>query len=149
MLQLTWITFTATIIGALFLGGLLSQLVLRTGGKDRASLRRELSELKKEHQTYQINVTEHFSRTTTLISQLNDNYQQIQEHLSRGAEEFVKPEFKSTPGSAASRLEDLVPSPSEEQKGPRDYADKRPDEEGTLSETYGLKTTDFIEKEGS
>jgi hypothetical protein len=31
--------------------------------------------------------------------------------------------------------------------GPKDYAPKAPHEEGTLSETYGLKREDFMSEE--
>jgi uncharacterized membrane-anchored protein YhcB (DUF1043 family) len=145
MLQLSWLTFSASIIAALVIGGLITQLIFKNGGKGRSSLKRELNELKKEHQEYQINVTEHFSRTTELISELSESYKQIQDHLNRGAEEFVKPEFRLPISTDEPRLEDLAPTEQNDDTNsfrPLDYAAKRPDEEGMLSETYGLKSSD-------
>ncbi|TCS37637.1 YhcB family protein [Reinekea marinisedimentorum] len=141
MLQLSWLSFSASIVVALIIGGLLTQLILKTGGKDRMSLKRDLNELKKEHQTYQINVTEHFSRTTELISELSESYKQIQDHLTRGAEEFVKPEYRLTSSANEPSLEDLAPADETDAKPsrPLDYVAKGPEEEGTLSENYGFK----------
>lgn len=150
MLEIQWTTFIAAIIAAVVIGGVLGRLFLKKDGQDRSSLRRQLDELKKQHQAYQINVTEHFSRTTDLIEELNKNYSQIQDHLSRGAEEFVKPEYRlESARSGETRLEDLAPDMAADDvhAGPRDYAPKAPNEEGTLSETYGLKRTDFLPEE--
>ena len=152
MVELQWITLGAIILGAAVAGGLLSRLFLQGEGKDRSSLRRQLDELKQQHQSYQINVTEHFSRTTQLIEQLNQQYVQIQDHLSHGAEEFIKPEYRlESARTGETKLEDLAPNNSarDPQSVPRDYATKAPNEEGTLSETYGLKRTDLFPEEDS
>ena len=152
MLELQWMTFGAAIIGAMILGAVLSRLFLKKDGQDRSSLRRQLDELKQQHQTYQINVTEHFGRTTQLIEDLNRQYAQIQEHLNQGAEQFIKPEYRlESARTGEARLEDLVPKKpaSEDHPIPRDYATKAPNEEGTLSETYGLKRTDFFTEENA
>lgn len=145
MLQIQWTTLVAALFAALIVGGLLSRVFLRKEGQDRSGLRRQLDELKQQHQSYQINVTEHFGRTTDLIEQLNKNYDQIQEHLNQGAEEFVKPEYRlESARSQQDSLADLAPEPAgEEDLTPKDYAPKEPDQEGTLSETYGLKRSDF------
>jgi len=150
MLQLQWTTFAAAILAALIIGGLLSRVFLKRDGQDRSSLRRQLDELKQQHQAYQINVTEHFGRTTDLIEELNNNYSQIQDHLSHGAEQFVKPEYRlESARTGQTTLEELAPTAPkvEEHLGPRDYAPKSPDEEGTLSETYGLKRSDLLPEE--
>lgn len=145
MLQLQWTTLVAALFAALIIGGLLSRVFLRKEGQDRSGLRRQLDELKQQHQSYQINVTEHFGRTTGLIEQLNSNYAQIQEHLNQGAEEFVKPEYRlESARTEQGSLADLAPeSQADEDLTPKDYAPKAPHEEGTLSETYGLKRSDF------
>ncbi len=148
MLELQWMTFGAAILGALIVGAILGQLFVRKEGQDRSSLRRQLDELKQQHQSYQINVTEHFGRTTQLIEDLNQQYNQIQEHLSHGAEQFIKPEYRlESARTGETKLEDLAPveqTTPNKQAMPRDYATKSPNEEGTLSETYGLKRTDFF-----
>ena len=150
MLEMQWISLLVAVIVALVLGIVIGRFVLSRDGGDRSTLRRQLDELKQQHQTYQINVTEHFNRTTELIEQLNNNYSQIQEHLNYGAEQFVKPEYKlDSARTGETRLEDLAPTAKkdEEDTSPRDYAPKNPDQEGTLSETYGLKRSDFLPDE--
>lgn len=147
MLEMQWTTFAAAIVAALIIGWLFSRLFQSQAGQDKSSLRRQLDELKQQHQAYQINVTEHFSRTTDLIEELNDNYNRIQNHLNQGAEQFIKPEYRleSARNSEVS-LEDLAPnaSQSDTQFGPRrDYAPKTPDQEGMLSETYGFKRSEL------
>ncbi|TXR52184.1 YhcB family protein [Reinekea thalattae] len=143
MLHITWLTFIVSIFAALIVGGFLSQLLLTITGKDKSSLKRELSQLKKAHQDYQVSVTEHFGRTTELINELSENYQQIQRHLSQGAEEFVKPELRIAAHREEPNLEDLAPKTDEPALDrPWDYADKTPHQEGTLSETFGLKDSD-------
>jgi uncharacterized membrane-anchored protein YhcB (DUF1043 family) len=150
MLELQWITLGAIVLGAMIVGGLLGRFILREDGKDRSSLRRQLDELKQQHQSYQINVTEHFGRTTELIEQLNQQYGQIQDHLNHGAEQFIKPEYRlESARTGETRLEDLTPEVSNNdiQSTPRDYATKGPNEEGTLSETFGLKKSDLFPEE--
>ncbi len=150
MLELQWTTLVASIFAALIVGALLSRLFLKKDGQDRTGLRRQLDELKQQHQAYQINVTEHFGRTTNFIEELNNNYARIQDHLSHGAEQFVKPEYQlESMRSAETKLEDLTPEkqPESEDLIPRDYAPKQPNQEGTLSETYGLKRSDLLPEE--
>jgi uncharacterized membrane-anchored protein YhcB (DUF1043 family) len=150
MLQLQWTTFAAAILAALIIGGLLGRLFLRKDGQDRSGLRRQLDELKQQHQSYQIDVTEHFSRTSNLIEEMNSNYARIQDHLNTGAEQFVRPEYRiESARSNESSLEDLAPIKVEleESMGPRDYAPKDPTQEGMLSETYGLKRDELLPEE--
>lgn len=150
MLQMQWITFVMALLVALIVGGILSRVILKRDGQDRTSLRRQLDELKKQHQGYQISVTEHFSRTSELIEEMNKNYSKIQTHLSRGSEQFINPEYQlESARSGETRLEDLAPEISSENTNitPRDYAPKAPNEEGTLSETYGLKRSELLPEE--
>ncbi len=148
MLQLQWTTFAAAIIAAIAIGLILGRLFASKEGKNKSSLRKQLDELKKQHQLYQINVTEHFSRTTDLIAELNTNYSRIQEHLHQGAEEFLKPEYQlESARTGETTLEDLAPEadPKSEPSRPLDYAPKNPNEEGTLSETFGFKKNEFTD----
>jgi len=150
MLQLQWTSFAAAILAALLIGGLLGRLILRKDGQDRSGLRRQLDEMKQQHQTYQIDVTEHFSRTSNLIEEMNSNYARIQDHLNNGAEQFIRPEYRiESARSQEASLEDLAPTQAapEESMGPRDYAPKDPKQEGMLSETYGLKRSELLPEE--
>lgn len=149
MLQMEWTTLLSALLAALVIGALLGRRLFRKASQDNSSLKGQLDELKQQYQNYQINVTEHFNRTTDLIEELNKNYGRIQEHLNFGAEQFVRPEYQlDSARTAETSLEDLSPPPdfNTEPVGPRDYAPKAPAEEGTLSETYGLKRSDFTEK---
>ena len=82
---------------------------------------------------------------TELITDLNNNYQKIQTHLSNGAEEFIKPELRLALSKETETLENLAPKDINDLYKPKDYADKKPNEESSLSETYGLKTSDISE----
>lgn len=147
MLELQWSTLAAIVIAALIIGSLLGRMFLKKDGQDRSSLRRQLDEIKQQHQNYEVSVTEHFSQTTELIEQLSHNYAQIQDHLSLGAEKFINPEYRlESARTSQTSLEELTPSakPSDDEASrPKDYAPKQPNQEGTLSETYGLKRSDF------
>jgi len=149
MLELQWTTLAAAIIVAAIVGAILSRLLMRTTGQDGQSLRRQLDEIKQQHQAYEINVTEHFSRTTVMIEELNAQYNKIQSHLAQGAEQFVKPEYRlESARTGEASLEDLAPpsAPKPSVEFPRDYAPKNANEEGMLSETYGLKRSEFEEE---
>ncbi len=150
MLQLDWIAFIVALLIAFIIGFLASRLWTKSRGEDTDSLKRQLDDLKRQHQNYQISVTEHFNRTTQLIDSLNRNYDAIRDHLSRGADELVAPEYRLESARAAGEdLESLAPTKgdSDEFNMPRDYAPKSGHEEGTLSESYGLRRKQEMEDE--
>ncbi|BCE00483.1 ZapG family protein [Marinicellulosiphila megalodicopiae] len=64
-------------------------LMNKHGGK---SLSKQLAELKKDHQQYQYDVSEHFSQTTEMLETLNEQYAKVQLHIQSGAELLVKTE---------------------------------------------------------
>lgn len=148
MLQLDWITLIAALLVALVAGAVLGRLWFKTRGEDTESLKRQLDDLKREHQNYQINVTEHFNRTTDLIESLNKNYSAIRDHLNQGADHLVAPEYRlESVRVGGEDLQDLAPGAEavDELSRPRDYAPKDRNEEGTLSETFGLRREEFFE----
>lgn len=151
MLQLDWITLLAALLTAFVVGLIVSRLWIKSRGEDTDSLKRQLDDLKRQHQNYQINVTEHFNRTTELIDNLNRNYNAIRDHLNRGADELVVPEYRleSVREAGEEDLQNLAPANESERDFdmPRDYAPKNRDEEGTLSETYGLRREQFFEED--
>lgn len=142
MLQLDWITFIVIIVIALLAGAVLSRLWGKAQGEDPNGLKRQLEDLKRQHQNYQINVTEHFSRTTELIDNLNQSYASIRDHLNQGADQLVAPEYRLESARAGGEdLQDLAPQPSkttDEFDMPRDYATKTPKDIGMLSESFGF-----------
>ena len=152
MLELDWITFVVIIIVALIVGAALNRLWAKSQGEDTTSLKRQVDDLKRQHQNYQVSVTEHFNRTTQLIEGLNKSYNDIREHLNQGADELVSPEYRLESARIDENdLEELAPAPKSDTNKlnmPRDYAPKNRDEEGTLSETFGLRKEQFFEEEG-
>ncbi|MEP4546775.1 MAG: DUF1043 family protein [Saccharospirillum sp.] len=142
MLQLDWITFIVIIVIALLAGAVLSRLWGKAQGEDPNGLKRQLEDLKRQHQNYQINVTEHFSRTTELIDNLNQSYASIRDHLNQGADQLVAPEYRLESARAGGEdLQDLAPQPAASSSDfdmPRDYATKTPKDIGMLSESFGF-----------
>lgn len=142
MLQLDWITLIVIIVIALLAGAVLSRLWSKAQGEDSSGLKRQLEELKRQHQNYQINVTEHFNRTTELIDNLNQSYASIRDHLNQGADQLVAPEYRLESARASGEdLQDLAPQPAkntDEFDMPRDYATKTPKDVGMLSESFGF-----------
>lgn len=142
MLQLDWITLIVIVTMALLAGAILSRLWSKAQGEDTNSLRRQLEDLKRQHQNYQVNVTEHFNRTTELIDNLNQSYASIRDHLNQGADQLVAPEYRLESARAGGEdLQDLAPQPSKNADAfdmPRDYATKTPKDVGMLSESFGF-----------
>jgi len=128
------IVFAAGLIAGFLLAKISNKSI-----EDTQVLKRKLEELREEHQGYQESVNEHFTHTADLIDKMNKNYNEIQSHLMQGAELLVNSEYRlEVNGSALDEelnMEQGVP----EAAPPRDYAPKEPDQEGTLSESYGLK----------
>lgn len=148
MLQLDWMTLLAALVVALIVGIVVGRLWARSQGDDNGGLKRQLDDLKRQHQNYQISVTEHFNRTTELIDTLTESYNAIRNHLDQGADELVAPEYRlESARSGSEDLQSLAPDTeltSVTFSGPRDYAPKSGDEEGMLSETYGLRRAEFF-----
>lgn len=118
----------------------LSKLFFSSG--DSSQIKQQFADLKREQQDYQSKVNEHFIRTTQLIESLNNNYQEIQVHLLQGAEQLVSPDFQLAQDlSKSDRLEDA--SDNEHINHPKDWAPKAADQEGTLSEGFGLRVEDL------
>jgi len=56
------------------------------------SLANQLDDLKKEHQKYQYDVSEHFQETTQMLDTLNQQYEKVQLHIQSGAELLIQTE---------------------------------------------------------
>lgn len=143
--------FDTGILFLIFAAGLIAgYLLVKLSSKsttDTQSLKKKLEELRVEHQGYQESVNGHFTRTADLIDKMNRNYKEIQTHLMQGAELLVNPEYRLE--TDASETESSNNEEPESFDAPRDYAPKEPDQEGTLSEHYGLKTEDLIDSDNS
>lgn len=148
---------------ALIVGTLIGYLLGRSGGNDNRQLEliEQLDETQRELAEYKEKVTTHFEETADLVSSLTDSYKAVHLHLAKSSVELCSSDVATRTLEAAAQprltaepeddaVADAIPSePAEETKSPmeapRDYAPKKPDEEGTLSETFGLKEG---EKEG-
>lgn len=149
-------------IAALVVGAVIGYLLGRSGGDDsrQMELIEQLDETQRELAQYKEKVTSHFAETAELVGNLTDSYKAVHQHLakssadlcsdelvSRQLEEAMKPRLSdnSEETVVAEAEPEAAPAPaadkgdSDAMEAPRDYAPKKPDEEGTLSETFGLK----------
>ncbi|MDH3716294.1 MAG: YhcB family protein [Gammaproteobacteria bacterium] len=81
--MLDWLTVTAFALGAGI--GALSMYLLRHRFNDTQALRRELSELQTEMESYRARVDEHFERTSDLFQEVTRKYRSLHDHLAQGA----------------------------------------------------------------
>lgn len=155
-------------IVALAIGGLIGYLLGRSGSDagERQTLQRQLDEAREELGGYKQEVTEHFEKTAELVNQLTQSYRDVHQHLAQGAQtlgaseaarlalkDVMQPRLEETQEASAPEagenrgegapipvITDVVENEEAEKvpEPPRDYATKSADEEGTLSERYGL-----------
>ena len=105
---------------------------------------RQLDEMQERFDAYQSEVVSHFNTTASMVKKLTQSYQDVQEHLSDGAnrlalDELTRQRLLATlhAEDASEKRERLTPPKNNEM--PKDYAPKAPDAPGTLDETFGLK----------
>lgn len=105
------------------------------------SLRNEVEAAKTAHRNYEQSVTNHFANTAQLLHRMQDDYRSIYTHIASGAQELCDADVASQlddtkwVGSALD-LSDHLADPAQ----PLDYAPKKsPDEQGQLSENFGLE----------
>ena len=147
------------IIGIITLavGTLIGYLLGRSGdgSSKQQQLIDQLNESQRELGEYKEQVNSHFEQTASLVNNLTESYKAVHQHLAQGSESLCLTEHTPVELDKApmqSRISDQSEEESptvtetaiaeEEEKivePPRDYAPKKPDEEGTLSEGYGLK----------
>jgi uncharacterized membrane-anchored protein YhcB (DUF1043 family) len=136
-----WLLPTLTLLAGLAIGFVVARL-LPSAAPNRTQ--RQLDELQERFDTYQREVVTHFNTTASLVKKLTQSYQEVQEHLSEGANRLALDEITRQrllaalhPEEAGAPRERLTPPRSEE--APKDYAPKVPNEPGTLDVTFGLK----------
>ena len=107
---------------------------------------RQLDDLQDRFNRYQSEVVTHFNTTASLVKRLTQSYQDVQEHLSEGADRLALDEITRQRLLAALHSDDstngqrerLTPPANNEM--PKDYAPKADDAPGTLDEGFGLKS---------
>lgn len=130
------------------LGGLIGAAVgwylalnSRSDNKRRVimDLESQLDQARQGRADYEAEVTEHFAQTAELLHKLTDDYRNVYTHLAKGADQLCGDQVSmsdsalSGPGDAPGQQPHLVGVAQ-----PLDYAPKKPDEQGQLSETFGL-----------
>lgn len=102
-------------------------------------LESQLDQARQSRADYEAEVSEHFSQTADLLHRLTDDYRAVYTHLARGADTLC--------GDSVSMADPALTAPDGgtevkphlvEVAQPLDYAPKKPDEQGQLSETFGL-----------
>ena len=100
-------------------------------------LQTQLEQASQSRADYEAEVAEHFSQTADLLHKLTNDYRAVYAHLADGAQHLC--------GDQVSIAETALTAPTDESKPhfvefaqPLDYAPKKPDEQGQLSETFGL-----------
>ena len=138
----TWLLPLITLLIGVGIGFLLARLL---PGAAPSRVQRQLDDLQKKFDDYQHEVTSHFSTTAGLVRKLTQTYQDMQSHLSEGAERLAQDELTRQHLLASLHsAEQRYPSSRERIDGPteapRDYAPKGDGAPGTLDETYGVKS---------
>lgn len=166
-MEISQLTEYIWLIGAvaLIIGGLIGFMVGSSGCSKSSKLSSQLEEAQKNLDNYKAEVNAHFEKTAELVNNLTNSYKDVHQHLASGAQGLCQSDSIDLALEAAipNRLESAsgvdnlassestpVPEDNSEESltdeqlepsidSPKDYAPKDPEEEGTLSETFGLK----------
>lgn len=143
--------WTLALAGAA-IGLVIGYLLGRMGRSNQDAMRKELDDAHAELAQYKEQVTEHFETTADLVNGLTEQYRQVHQHLASGAQTLCNDQ---RPGEALQAslqpriskqdiptVTDAVENEDSDEQPhpPRDYAPKAADQEGTLSDTYGIKS---------
>ncbi|MCH8536510.1 MAG: YhcB family protein [Alkalimonas sp.] len=132
------ITMTLVWLAVGFIGGGLLGWWLALRQHNQHQLQQELAETKEQLKKYRADVSNHLETTNQLITQLQDNYGKIANHLQQSKMELVeKPMLEKSPDEKLSylssdtashireslhQLDEKKPTYSQSYEQPRDYA---------------------------
>jgi len=90
---------------------------------------------------YEAEVAEHFGQAAQLLNKLTDDYRAVYNHLAAGADKLCDGEVTIPPASLVRQGDGAeIPAHMSDITQPHDYAPRKaPDEQGQLSETFGLE----------
>jgi len=135
-----WVLLTLCLLAGIVLGLLLARLFGQRAGNGQ-----QFDELQERFDAYQREVVGHFNTTAALVKKLTQSYQEVQQHLSEGANRLATDELtrqrllaalnSDEPSSARERLS----LPKNPEEAPKDYATKADGAPGMLDEAYGLQ----------
>jgi uncharacterized membrane-anchored protein YhcB (DUF1043 family) len=147
----------------IFAGGLLGFWIGQWAGGRTSGNTGALKQAQQDLADYKKEVETHFEETAGLVNKMTESYRDVYKHLANGAKTLCADEAKAIAIAAnmAPQLAEVKKPEPEAQKEPqaeatppvqnevteakaefvepRDYAPKKPNEEGTLSESYSLK----------
>ncbi|WP_437884657.1 YhcB family protein [Pseudomonas sp. LRF_L74] len=136
-----WLISAIALLAGVAIGFLLAR-ALPNAAPNRTQ--RQLDEMQERFDAYQSEVVTHFNTTANLVRKLTQSYQDVQEHLSEGANRLALDELTRQRLLAAlhadegnEKRERLTPPRNNEM--PKDYAPKDPSGVGTLDENFGLR----------
>ena len=136
-----WLLPMLTLIVGIVIGLLITRL-LPSATPSRTQ--RQTEEIQERFEAYQSEVETHFNTTANLVKKLTQSYQEVQDHLSRGADRLALDEVTRQRLQAALHT-DAIPdkrerlTPPRNFETPKDYAPKTGEALGMLDESYGLK----------
>ncbi|GGB83482.1 hypothetical protein GCM10011352_06660 [Marinobacterium zhoushanense] len=142
--------WTLSLVGVA-IGLVIGYLLGRSNSSRQQEMASELDAARAELNKYKDEVTEHFETTAELVNGLTEQYRRVHQHLATGAQTLCSNEQpgEALQASLQPRLHkqdiptvtDAVDNAEVEElpEPPRDYAPKHADQEGTLSDRYGLK----------
>lgn len=139
---LVWLLPTLALVAGVAIGFLLARLLPNAVPN---STQRQLDDIQERFDSYQNEVVTHFNSTAALVKKLTQSYQDVQDHLSEGANRLALDEqtrqrlLAALQADAGQAPRERLTPPREVQEPPRDYAPKAPNSPGMLDEHYGLK----------
>ncbi|WP_421682367.1 DUF1043 family protein [Stutzerimonas urumqiensis] len=129
-------------IVGLLVGVAIGYLIARSTSPNRTQ--RQVDDLQERFDTYQSEVITHFNTTASLLRKLTNSYQDMQDHLSEGANKLALDEQTRQRLLAALHRDEQNPRERLNSpvftEAPKDYAPKGDDAPGTLHENFGLKS---------
>lgn len=141
-------------IGLFLLGLAIGVLLSRSTTKNSSKTKRleqKLSETQDAYTRYQAEVSAHFLDTARKVQNLNNSYREVHEQLATGASRLCSDAEASdflAISAKQPKTGHVFDETHADQLPPMDYAPKAaPDEQGTLSESYGLKEESYGLKE--
>jgi uncharacterized protein len=137
---MAWLLPVLTLLAGIGIGFVIARAV---PGAAPSRTQRQLDEMQERFEAYQSEVVTHFNTTANLVRKLTKSYQDVQEHLSEGANRLALDEM-TRQRLLASLHEDDRYSNSKERlraptgtEAPKDYAPKGDDVTGALSDDFG------------
>ncbi|MDB6144744.1 MAG: hypothetical protein JWP80_3788 [Pseudomonas sp.] len=138
---LVWLLPTLALVAGVVIGFLVARLLPNAAP---SSTQRQLDDVQERFNSYQNEVVTHFNSTATLVNKLSQSYQDVQDHLTDGANRLALDELTrqrllaSLHADATQAPRDRL-TPPRNSEAPKDYAPKTPNAPGMLDEHYGLK----------